>query len=157
LFDDDFSLEGGDTSSLNLSSPCWIGFTPKPLTIAPSQEATVQVRVEGAKDLYGISIQLIFNPPLIEIVQVAEGTFLNSDGMETRFAPSIDNQNKRLGVDLRRTGQVKGIDGSGTLFTITFRALTKGICDIKLGSVSLQDSKLKPILSNFGKGRIRIQ
>ena len=101
----------------------------------------VAVTVEGATNLAGFQFGISFNPAILEVVKVEEGTLLPDVGTTYWLEPKIDNANGTItGIVSVRTGE-GGAAGSGTLATITFKAIGTGAGYIKLQNVVLSNSK----------------
>ncbi len=112
---------------------------------AVGEQFTVDIVVNDVQDLYGFQFDLQFNKDALQVVdeKVEEGDFLNSDGVKTNFAiqkgifnnvgliASVTNTRLRSTTfeidpntgDLIETvlpESLEGLDGTGTLATVTF-------------------------------------
>jgi general secretion pathway protein D len=51
---------------------------------------------------------------------------MRNDGKSAQFRSSIDKNSGQIKVELVRTGEVGGVNGTGSLITATFRAKNQG-------------------------------
>jgi len=83
-------------------------------------DATIEIRIEHAKDLYGFQFSLDFDEDLLEVVKVEQGKFLGKN--ISWNAPEIDNDYGRIkGATAMKTGG-GGSSGKGVLARIDFKA-----------------------------------
>ena len=87
----------------------------------------INVTIRGVEDLYGFEFTLFYPNDILNGTRVTEGPFLQSGGTRTFFlvVSFVDNYNATQGrawVTCSRLGNVTGMNGSGTLATITFKS-----------------------------------
>ena len=102
---------------------------------------TVDVNIANVIDLYDFQLDLAFDPALVQLNNVAEGSFLSSGG-STFFLPGfIDNAlgNATFNADTL-LGATPGVNGSGPLLRFDFTALSVGTSALTLSNIILQDS-----------------
>jgi hypothetical protein len=92
---------------------------------------STNVTVSNVTDLFGWQVSLYYNSSVLNGTHVDEGPFLKVDGTGTYFIVSnfTDNYNPTKGyilVSCARLGNVAGVNGSGTLATLTFKAVGTG-------------------------------
>lgn len=114
---------------------------------------SVNVSVQGVQNLYGWEFKLYYSNRILNGTSAVEGPFLKSGGANTFFvlANFTDNYSATQGqVNLLclRTGEVSGVDGNGTLATITFISTsTNGPETLHLADVKLSDPNAAQIPS----------
>ena len=117
-----------------------IGFTVK--TAAPNQTvgSTFQttVMLTGGKDVYSVAMQAQYDPKVLQLVNVDSGDFLSRDLKPVAMTHRIDNGT--VVVQASRPPQVGGINGDGSLCTLTFKAIGPGDSAITLSRVGAKDS-----------------
>lgn len=101
--------------SLTLS---WEG----PDQLRAGEEGIVVLRVSGAQPLRSSTLQLAYDPAVLQISEVSEGDFLSQGNATTTFAPRLDEQSGRLYVALSRADS-RGATGEGGLLSLRVRAL----------------------------------
>jgi hypothetical protein len=125
-------------------------FAPSSQVISPGLPSTVDVNVSGASGLYYWQFDLIFDPAVIQVSAVSEGTFLSNAGSTFFFEGFIDNAGGSVTfVADSLESLIPGANGDGTLATVDFAGAQNGTTDLTLQNVSLGDSSLNDITSTF--------
>ena len=99
-------------------------------------DATVEIRIEHAKELYGFQFSLDFDEDLLEVVKVEQGKFLGKN--ISWNAPEIDNDYGRISSATAMKTGGGGSSGKGVLAKIEFKAnRLKGSSELILRDVNL--------------------
>ena len=121
--------------------------TPISLTVVPvaaNQQvgATFQVAVmaANAQDLFSVPMQMQFDPKLLSLVNVDAGDFLGKDGQAVALVHR-DEGNGAVTISTSRPPGTKGVDGQGTLCTLTFKALAPGDAALSLVRIGAKNSQ----------------
>ncbi|MDE0684774.1 MAG: leucine-rich repeat domain-containing protein, partial [Candidatus Poribacteria bacterium] len=88
---------------------------------------TVQLKAENISDLAGWQSDIVFDPAVLKVNNVSEGSFLKQSGGRSHFLKgTIDNTTGRIdGIGSARISEGGG-SGDGTLLSITFTAIANG-------------------------------
>ncbi len=114
---------------------------------------SVQVRIDEVEALYGFDVLLSFPPELLEAVSVSDADFL-APGMGWAL---IDNDAGTVNVVHAQLNPAEPVSGSGTLFTVVFRADAEGAtAALALSSVILSDREGYLIPCDTQDGRARL-
>lgn len=133
---------GGDSLSLSLSlslpaasaSPSSPALAPEgglvlswdgPDRLRSGEEALIILRATGSQPLRSSTLQLGYDPALLQVTEVLEGDYLSQGNALTSFAPRLDEQAGRLYVALSRSAG-SGAIGEGGLLHLRVRALAPG-------------------------------
>ena len=94
------------------------------------------------RNLVGWECGISFDPNLLEVIEIIEGDFLSSDATQTHFIEGeFDNENGLItGYKVVRLDGT-GLDGSGPLLSITFKAKQVGKVTFTPGNCTLGDSE----------------
>ena len=94
------------------------------------------------RNLVGWQCAISFDPNLLEAIEVTEGSFLSSDATQTFFTEgSIDNENGLItGFNVLRLDGT-GLNGSGPLLSIKFKAKKVGKVTFTPSNCTLGDSE----------------
>jgi len=94
---------------------------------------TLNLNAENISDLAGWQADIAFDPNVLEAVEVTDGDFLKSEGGTTFFqGGTIDNTTgKIIRLNAARIAE-SGVNGTGTLLSVTFRAKASGETQITL-------------------------
>ncbi|MCE2414904.1 leucine-rich repeat domain-containing protein [Candidatus Poribacteria bacterium] len=109
---------------------------------------TLQLKTNNITDLAGWQADITFDPNVLKANSVSEGNFLKQKSGRTHFRKgTIDNQKGKIaGISSARISQ-GGVDGAGTLLSITFTAKAAGETRVALREFQAGSSLGKTILS----------
>ncbi|MDE0481420.1 MAG: leucine-rich repeat domain-containing protein [Candidatus Poribacteria bacterium] len=110
---------------------------------------TLHLNTENVRNLAGWQADLVFNPDVLEAVEVSAGDFLMSEeeNAETHFSGgTIDNETGKItGINaLRIEG---GVSGKGTLCSVSFNVIGPGECLLTLENFEAGSSFGDPLPS----------
>ncbi len=134
------------------------GFSEDKLTVQTGQTFYITVAVNDVSDLYACQCELEYDTEYLEPVDAAEGAFLSSDGADTYFAiPNIEPGEIQRGA-LTRLSRDEGVDGSGSIVHLFFRALQEtDRTTVRLKNIQLVDRNARDIDKDYlNSGRCRI-
>ncbi|RKU12105.1 hypothetical protein C6501_11375 [Candidatus Poribacteria bacterium] len=84
---------------------------------------TLNLNAENITDLAGWQTDIVFDPNVLEAVEVTEGDFLKSEGSATFFqGGTIDNTGGKIKGMFAARQSEGGVSGTGTLLSVTFMA-----------------------------------
>lgn len=96
-------------------------------TIAFSGDTvTFDVKADNLTDFYAYGFELEYPSLILEFADADEGNFLNSDGADTAFNVALKDGEEGVLVvgGARLVNPASGIDGSGTLLSMTFDVIS---------------------------------
>jgi PKD repeat protein len=91
----------------------------------PGKTFTVDVEIENVDNLYSYQVNMSFDPNILEYVNVTEGDILKEQPEGTITVPPLVEDGWVLFFWSTKS-QYSGVDGSGTLATVEFKALEWG-------------------------------
>jgi general secretion pathway protein D len=137
--------------------PAADGAAPVRLRLTPQRPwvgvgGTVEVRLEAAaaRPVSHLPMVVEFDPALLSVVRVEAGDFLGGTGEAQVLADS--SQPGRLVIGASRLGAVAGVDGSGTVATVTFRALAAGNAALRFARAAAEDAALAAVAPLAAEG-----
>jgi hypothetical protein len=77
-----------------------------------------------------------FNPNVLRLRPVQDGTFMRQGGVSTTFTPRIDAGSGRVDIAVTRTGDQAGASGAGLLAALLFDAVGPGNSLIQVSGVA---------------------
>ncbi|MEK7568765.1 MAG: cohesin domain-containing protein [Patescibacteria group bacterium] len=117
-----------------------LSLSPSQATINVGEEVTVDAVVENVVDLWGIAATVMFDNKHLQFVKAEEGMLLKVQNT-TAFMHAIAEWGpNQLAVGLVSLGKVPGVTGYGTLFRVTFKAISSGQSELKFVETALRDS-----------------
>jgi general secretion pathway protein D len=96
------------------------------------------VMLTGGRDVYSVALQAQFDPKVLQLVNVDSGDFLARDLKPVALAHRDDGGT--VTISASRPPQANGINGDGTLCTLTFKAIAPGESTISLTRVGAKNS-----------------
>jgi general secretion pathway protein D len=100
----------------------------------------VAVMAANAHDLFSVPLQMQFDPRVLQLVNVDAGELLGRDQQAVALVHR-DEGNGAVTVSASRPPGTKGVDGQGTVCTLTFKALAAGDSSLALTRIGAKDSK----------------
>ncbi|MFA5082294.1 MAG: cohesin domain-containing protein [Hydrogenophilaceae bacterium] len=86
------------------------------------EQFQISIQAQTSASVIGVPMQVSYDPALLELVSVAEGDFLRQGNLQTSFSQDVDLAAGQVRIETSRMG-ASGASGSGSLATLTFRAL----------------------------------
>lgn len=122
------------------------GGTPISLSVAPpagnqavGSTFQVSINASGAQDLFSVPMQLQFNPAVLQLVNVDAGSLLSRDGQPVSIVHR-DEGNGLVTISTSRPPNVQGVNGQGSVATLTFKAVAAGDSNLALVKVGARTS-----------------
>ncbi len=128
-----------------------MSIAPSSITAKVGQNFMINITIADVVDLYGWEFKLKWGGVLLDAVNVVEGLFLRIGG-DTFFTYKINNTAGYMLVDCALLGNVPGVNGDGTLATVTFYVKSSGECSLDLYDTILVNSFEQIILHETEDG-----
>ncbi len=138
-------------------TPAEVTITPASLIVFREERFSVNINLDNARNVGHVPFNLSFNPDVLQIVEVTMGALLGKDGAQVSFVRDYDNKAGQLRVSLARLGKETGVDGSGILCTVVFKAVGAGSTDIVFSNNSVRDATSNTLPANFVPAKIQVQ
>lgn len=87
---------------------------------------TVPISINGASRVSTVTLTVTFNPAVLRVRAVQEGSFMRQGGTNATFTQQVDQAAGRLDIAITRPGDATGASGSGLLAAILFEAAAPG-------------------------------
>jgi len=129
-----------------------ITVNPSSLQKTAGEDFTVTLDVSNVRNLFGWQSRLSFNPEILRVLTVVEGSFLKSGG-STYFNHIVNDTTGYVLVDCSLLGEISGVNGTGVLVSIQFHVKSAGSCDLSLSDTSLIDHSEQAIVHTAVGGR----
>jgi hypothetical protein len=118
---------------------------------------TVRVRIDNGSNVFAVPFDINYDPNVLEVTGLHEGSYLKKDGGQTTFLTSIDRDRGKITIGLTRLGRIGGVSGSGTLMSIGFRALKRGTASLSSANEKPMDSDLNALPVKFAHGEVKVE
>jgi len=91
---------------------------------------TVPVSIANVSRVSTISVTITFNPAVVRVRSVQEGSFMRSGGANAPFTQQVDPAAGRVDIAITRVGDTTGASGSGLLAAVLFDAVAPGSAEL---------------------------
>ena len=115
---------------------------------------TLPISVTGASRLSSMSLTITYNPAVVRVRTVQEGSFMRSGGVQATFSNRADAGAGRVDIAIVRPGDTTGVAGTGLLAALVLDAVGAGPANIQVtgtgaapggGPISLQFAPVTPV------------
>ena len=83
-----------------------------------------------------ITLAITYNPAILRVRTVADGTFMRQGGIIASFTPRRDDNTGRVDITISRTGDQTGASGAGLLAAMMFDAIAPGTTTLTVTGVA---------------------
>jgi type II secretory pathway component GspD/PulD (secretin) len=107
---------------------------------------TVPVSITNVSRASSVTVTITFNPAVLRVRSVQEGSFMRSGGATAPFTQQVDNAAGRIDIAVTRTGDTTGASGAGLIAAILFDAAAPGSANLTAtATVSTPDGAQVPV------------
>ena len=132
-------------------------FDPPAIAQPPGSTFTVNVQLSGAQNAYSVPLQVTYDPKVLQVVNVSNGTFLSQDGQAVALVHRDDESTGTLQITATRPPGATGISGNGTVVTLTFMAKSAGQSTLAISKGGTRDPNMQPTLVGGATATVTIQ
>ncbi len=126
---------------------------------APTQPAgstfTVNVLLNGAQNVHTVPLQLSYDPKLLQVVNVSNGTLLAQDGQIVTVTHREDDGTMQI-TAMRPPGAT-GVSGQGPVVTLTFMAKAAGQAALTIARSGVRDPAMQSMPVDGATATVTIQ
>jgi general secretion pathway protein D len=127
---------------------------PNDLSVIPGDRFEIRLLASAGRPVSHLPLELAYDPELLAVERVERGGFLGAEAESQVLADR--SRPGRVLVGASRLGAVAGVDGSGTLLRITFRALAEGEAELTFTAAAARDADLEPLSLAVEPARVRV-
>jgi len=121
--------------------------------LSPGQDLEIKLQVTGIKQLKGYSIILDYDPSLLQVTEIKEGSFLSNDN-NTFFYQKADDAKGTIQVDSAVLGPGVVVSGEGNLATLTFKVLKAETISMSFQQVKARASGNRSLVPTYQNIRL---
>ena len=126
---------------------------------APTQPAgstfTVNVLLSGAQNVHTVPVQLSYDPKLLQVVNVSNGSLLSQDGQIVTVTHREDDGTMQI-IAARPPGAT-GVSGQGPVVTLTFMAKAAGQATLTVARGGARDPAMQSMPVDGATATVTIQ
>ena len=97
----------------------------------------VPISVSGVSQVSTLTLSLSYNPTVLRVSAVQEGSFMRQGGSHVIFAQQVDRAGGRVDLVLTRARDITGASGSGLLAAVVFEAVRPGVATLTPSGLGL--------------------
>ena len=116
-----------------------VSFEPATINQASGSIFAVNVGLTGGQNVYSVPLQISYDKNALQLVNVSNGNYLSRDGQPVALVHRDDPATGALQVTATRPPNAGGVNGDGTVFTLTFQAKTPGQSTLSITRAILRD------------------
>jgi hypothetical protein len=87
---------------------------------------TVPVSINGASRLSNLTVSITYNPALLRVRNVQEGSFMRQGNINATFTQQVDPVAGRIDIAVARPGDQVGATGTGLVAAVLFEPIAAG-------------------------------
>ena len=122
-----------------------VSFDPPTLDQPVGSTFTVNVNLAGGQNVYSVPLQILYNPRVLQLLNVSNGTLLAQDGQTVALVHRDDGMMGILQLTASRPPGVSGISGDGPVFTLTFQAKAPGQATLSINRASIKNANMQSL------------
>jgi general secretion pathway protein D len=122
-----------------------VSFDPATLDQAVGSTFTVNVNLAGAQNVYSVPVQILYNPRVLQVLNVSNGTLLAQDGQTVALVNRDDSMMGILQLTASRPPGSAGVSGDGAVFTITFQAKAPGQATLSVNRAGVKNAAMQNV------------
>ncbi len=145
-----------DADGTMSATPLTLAVTPGSANQAMGSTFQVSIVASNAHDLFAVPMQVQFDPKVLQLVNVDAGELLGKDGQSVALVHR-DEGNGALTISATRPPGSKGVDGQGSICTLTFKAMAPGDSTLALTRIGTRDSQQNRIAAVGAQGVVHVK
>jgi general secretion pathway protein D len=98
---------------------------------------TVPISLSGASQLSSISLTMFFDPNVLRLRTVQEGSFLRQGGLNVAFTQQVDREAGRVDITATRANDATGAAGGGLLAAVLFDTVGPGSVTLETSGTAM--------------------
>ncbi len=108
---------------------------------------TVPISISGASQLSTLSLSLTFDPEVLRVSTIEEGSFMKQGSVDVTFAQDVNPETGRIDLALTRMGDRTGAAGSGLVARVMFKPVAQGVSILSTSGLGLTSTGAPLMLS----------
>ena len=122
---------------------------PGPEFLVGAGPYTVPVSITNASQVSSLSLTITFNPAVLRVRSVQEGSFMRAGGVAATFTQQVDAAAGRIDIAIVRPADPTGVAGTGLLSAILFDAVGGGPANMTVTGTAI-GPRGAPVPLEFG-------
>ncbi|HEY6251133.1 MAG TPA: cohesin domain-containing protein [Candidatus Angelobacter sp.] len=151
-----------DSGSLSKPSPgtpsagLSLKLDPGAVTPTVGSSFNMNVVLNGGQDISGVSLQITYDPKVLQFVQVTSGDYLARDGQSVPVVNRNDPTSGTLTISAQRPSGTPGISGDGSIFNLMFTAKARGASGIAIVGSGARNSQNQTLQATGSQASVNV-
>ena len=143
-------------SQADAVAPMSLALVPSAVTGTVGNTFKMDVFLTGAQDLFSVPMQVQYDPKLVSLVNVDSGDLLGRDGQAVALVHR-DDGNGNMVLNISRPPGLAGVNGQGTVVTLTFKAMAAGDTTVTLSKIAAKNSAQAPLAATGAQAAVHLK
>jgi hypothetical protein len=117
---------------------------------------TVPISVTGASQVSTLTLSLSYDPTVLRVNSVREGSFMRQGGAQVTFVQEVDDNDGRVNLALSRSSDPTGASGSGLVAAVVFEAVRPGSAILSPSGLGLTPGGI-PLALGFDPATVTVR
>lgn len=150
--------EESSTNKPSPGTPGGLSLKLDPGVMAPAVGSSFNVNVllNGGQDISAVSLQITYDPKVLQFVQVTNGGYLGRDGQPVPVVNRNDPASGTLTISAQRPSGTTGISGNGSVFNLMFTAKAKGASGIAIVGSGARNSQNQMLQATGSQANVNV-
>src|SRR5271166_2551699 len=122
-----------------------VSFDPPTLDQPVGATFTVNVNLAGGQNISAVPLQVLYNPRVLQLLNVSNGPLLSKDGQTVALVNRDDSLAGILQLTASRPPGSGGISGDGAVFTLTFQARAPGQATLSINRAAVKNASMQNV------------
>lgn len=145
------------TAAAPATGAAGLQFNPAHVSGVVGNPFGVNLDLNNVTGAYSVSMQLNYDPRMVSLQSVVNGGFLGKDGQAVALVDRNDATSGTAQITLSRPPNVSGVNGSGSILTLTFEGKAAGATTISVSRVIARDAQGKIVHLQTGSAAVTIR
>lgn len=119
-------------SSINLS--------PANFEVTQNRPFRISINMRSQQEFYTMSLNLSFNPAMLNLKEVTAGGFVRQEGLDSSFLQNVDNTSGICTIAFSSPDIGRSLRGAGGIAILNFEAIGKGESAVSIDNVVATDA-----------------
>lgn len=134
-----------------------VSLSPSNFEITEGREFRVSVVIQSAEEINNMTLNMSYNPQVLELKQIVQGSIASRMGGEAPFLQNIDNAAGMCTIGFSSTDLTRGFKGSGRIASLVFDSKAKGDSPLSFSNVTANSPSGSAIQFELREGRVRVR
>ncbi|MFC2166561.1 cohesin domain-containing protein [Acidobacteriota bacterium] len=134
-----------------------VDLNPGNFEVPQGREFRISVNLRCQDEIYNMSLNLSFDPSVLNLKQVTAGGFVRREGLDSSFLQNFDSGSGACTIAFSSPDITTGVKGTGGIATLVFEATEKGESQVMVNSIVATDTTGKSVVFESQDARVVVR